>query len=165
MEIRPLNDDVDTDVIVNQIHYRINYDSRFTCEVRVVHRKRVPNRITIHNIRLKEAKIYCGSHPYACDIEGGRKAKYLEGADWVEFNDRLNDILDRLEVSADVKSAVCILRKGTRRRTHYDGFLRNAFINEFQWHMDTHDDNYMDYCGVVAPASYYPLGTPGLYER
>ncbi len=49
------------------------------------------NKITIHDVRLKEKKDYCGNHPFACPVRGferpHKKYKYLEGADWVAFND------------------------------------------------------------------------------
>lgn len=139
-------------------------NSRFSVQVVPVGK----TRINIKNVRLRESKVYCGSHPYACDIEGGRKAKYLEGADWVEFNDRLNDVLDRWEVSAWVRSSVCEIRRGLDRRVEYDGRLTNEFVNEYTWYFsgDSHsEDAYQNYCGKIAPASEYPFGTPGEYLR
>lgn len=155
-----VKDDTDINMLVSNIDAHFNLDTRFKCEVE--HKGRV---INVRNVRLKESKRYCGSHPYACDIEGGRKGNYLEGKDWCEFNDHLNDILDSLSCNANVRSAVCIIRKGTRRRTYYDGFMANPYRNEYQWNLDTDDCYYEDYCGQVAPKSQFPEGTPGLYMR
>jgi len=122
--------------------------------------------IKLRNIRLKEKKRYCGNHPNACDIEGGRMGTYLEGLDWVDFNDTLNDVLDSLSVSAYVRSAVCIIRKGTRRRTVYGSFLvRHLWRPVYQWNKDEDDECYENWCGGSAPISEYPFGTPGEYTR
>lgn len=158
---------------------KINDDTRFNLKVEVTGK----TVIQLRSIRLKESKVYCGSHPFACDINGGRRAVYLEGADWVEFNDRVNDVLDNLEVAAKVKSAVCIIRKGRNRRLAYNGHwlvgwqregLRNVKVFSEdplgpnphpEWKMDEPDDNYEDWCGHYAPNSWFPEGTPGEYIR
>lgn len=142
-------------IIAEHIRLAINERSRFTCEVETVGK----TRFKIRNIRLKESKRYCGSHPYACDIEGGRMGKYLEGADWVEVNDRINDVLDFYEVEAWVRSAVCTIRRGRERRVEYDGY---PLGHAYQWNKEGEME---DWCGRIAPDSWYPEGTPGLYER
>jgi hypothetical protein len=150
--------------LADVIHNYINDVSRFDCSVDVK-----SNGIEVRNIRLKESKLYCGSHPAECEntLIKPRKGKFLEGADWVEFNDTLNDVLDMWQVSANVKSMICIIRKDTRRRTHYgmhaESNLGGRVFNE--WNLDESDEHYADYIGKSAPASTYPEGTPGLYER
>jgi hypothetical protein len=118
--------------------------------------------LKLRTIRLKEAKPFCGSHPIACDIAGGRRAKFLEGADWVEFNDLINDVCDDLGISADIKTAVCQIRDGRRRRIRYDAYWQ---VNQWQWVMHGDDNDYKDWCKKDAPDSWYPEGTPGLYLR
>jgi hypothetical protein len=134
--------------------------SRFTAEVFIIGK----TVIKIKNIRLVEPRKYCGSHPNACELPGApmRKAKYLEGADWVDFNDMINDILDALAVDANVATAVCKVRKNRRRRTYYGSHLRGHF---WQWNMDEEDDCYEDFIHRPASNSNYPFGTPGVYER
>lgn len=121
--------------------------------------------ISIQQVRLKEAKEYCGNHPKACErfhFGPHRKLRCLEGADWVEFNDRLNDLLDRLGVDAVVaasRSLGCIIRKGTRRRIEYraDKQLSNG---TWQWNYDDPDECWG--VGNKCP-SRFPDGTPGIY--
>lgn len=121
----------------------------------------------IRNIRLNEKKPYCGNHPEMCELQGfgNRKPRMndcLEGADWVDWNDRLNDVLDALNVSADVASSACTLRRNTKRRTNYGSYWVGNFA---QWEVYGEHSDYADYCGQVAPASVYPFGTPGEYDR
>lgn len=136
-------------------------NSRFTAEVI----NPSPRTIKILKVRVKAGKAYCGNHPYGCEIGGvDKKARFLEGADWVEFDDLLNDVLDSLNVDAKVSSSACILRKGRLRRTNYDGnflwFGKNAV-----WDKNAPDYDYKDYCGRVAPPSSFPEGTPGIYSK
>lgn len=143
-------------------------DSRFTLdvgfEVRGVRMER--HVLKIKNVRLKDPKKYCGSHPYACDIDRGRRSRYLEGADWVEFNDLLNDVFDLHEVSANISSSVCKIRKGRKRRMDYDGHAEWVGNRVFyEWDKDTDEDCYEDWCGKIAPNSTFPEGTPGIYSR
>ena len=137
--------------------------SRFTVEIH-----EHANKITIHNIRLRESKHYCGNHPYACPIRPGgerphRHSNCLEGADWVAFNDMLNDVLDSLGVTADVASSLCIIRKGSERRTEYKGHLFPNGIDS-EWDKDTSPRFYKNYLMKAAPRSIYPKGTPGNAE-
>lgn len=123
-------------------------------------------RVSIHKVRLNVAKDYCGNHPYACPVRPGgprphKKTKNLEGADWVAFNDMLNDVLDTLNVSANVASSLCIIRKGVARRTEYHGHtLGNGLDSE--WNRDTETRFYIDRCGQKTGCSTYPKDTPGL---
>lgn len=136
-------------------------NSRFTAEIT----NPTPRKIKILKVRVKAGKAYCGNHPYGCEIGGvDKKAKFLEGADWVEFDDLLNDALDSLLVDAKVSSSVCILRKGRRRRTNYDGNYNGGGRNA-QWDKDAPDHDYEDYCGRIAPPSEFPEGTPGIYSK
>lgn len=170
MDIKILNgrDEVCAKEVGYTILDAINNTTRFTCSIGYQSRVKTPDLIKVVNVRLKESKPYCGSHPSSCDNRVGfdtkpRKSKVLEGSDWVEFNDTINDILDRLNLSANVKTVICILRKDTRRRIHYGEHI-DSFGNP-EWNMDEADNYYVDYCGSIAPDSSYPVGTPGLYER
>jgi len=141
----------------------INNYSRFNAKVVMT-----GSSLSVKQIRLKESKPYCGNHPIACEVIPGnkvRKANYLEGADWVEFNDLLNDVCDWYCVSANIRSAVCIVRKDVRRRTHY-GYASTGRINvPWEWRMDEDDKFYVDYRVKRAPDSSFPDGTPGIYCR
>jgi hypothetical protein len=133
--------------------------SRFTAETRLQR-----NKITIHNVRLREAKHYCGNHPYPCPVSPfgerpHRKGKWLEGADWVAFNDLVNDVLDDLGVSADVASSVVRLRKGRERCVRYEGYSR-GFGGAYEWVKDS--GCFADMIGKPHEVSEYPEGTPGI---
>jgi hypothetical protein len=133
------------------------YLSRFAVTFETIDR----NKINVSNVRLMEKKDYCGSHPGTCQIQRAhRKGAWLEGADWVEFNDRLNNVLDGFGVSANVASSVVVLRKGRERCIEYYGQPSRGPNAEWAKY-----GRYADYCGKVAPASRFPLGTPGIYER
>lgn len=118
----------------------------------------------INGIRLVSSKEYCGNHPAACEIgnPGHRKHNYLEGADWVEFNDRVNNALDRHHLWANVTTIVCELRRGRLRRVYYDGHKISLVANH-QWNRYAEIHDYQDWCGRQAPASGFPVGTPGRY--
>ena len=119
--------------------------------------------VKIVQVRLRRKKHYCGNHPCGCEGSPHRHAKrnFLEGADWVEFNDLLNNTLDKMNVSADVRSAACILRKGKLRRIAY--FEKADFNRIKTWEYD--DPNcYLNHCGSQEPHfSDFPYGTPGIY--
>lgn len=152
---------VDSYYMRKKIERVINNETRFTCETESISQ----NRFKIHQVRLKDSKQFCGSHPYACEIGTSRRAKYLEGADWVEFNDYINDIFDEENVSAWIRTSVCEIRMGRSRRTVYDGEMNNPSRNEYRWFFKAEPHQYEDWCGEVAPNSKFPEGTPGLYER
>lgn len=86
--------------------------SRFVTSLEIVNSYTLKFRM----VRLKVRKPYCGNHPAHCETRGivrkPRKLNFLEGADWVAFNDLLNDVLDSLAISATVKSSACLIRKG-----------------------------------------------------
>lgn len=155
-----IKDDTDPYVIQDRLLDGLN-NSRFAFTTKVP----THSSVVISRIRLKESKEYCGNHPAECEVNGigkPRKANYLEGLDWVEFNDLLNDILDQFSVEANVASSVCIIRQGFKRRVNYE---MSRQFSQNQWTKKGDDDDYVNYCGVDAPASSYPYGTPGLYER
>lgn len=129
--------------------------------------KRIGAGIKIETVRLRERKAYCGAHPASCEITGERHARhtYLEGADWVEFDDLVNNVLDRLDVSAHVFTAICEIRRGRMRRITYGCSYPNMFRRISQWDRVGDDTDYADYAGSSeAPRSDFPSGTPGRYE-
>lgn len=133
--------------------------SRFTANLQFIGKN-----IKIADIRLKESKPYCGNHPAACERGGShRKAKYLEGADWIEFNDLLNDCLDSLNCSANVASSVCIIRKGLLRRTHYGYKPHPTAIFANVWNKD--DPAYYEDGRKSKLKSSFPSGTPGIISN
>ena len=103
--------------------------SRFTARIEVIGSHKHTD-IVMKPIRLKEKKLYCGQHPGECQATGRkqRASRCLEWDDWVEFHGLVNDVLDKLKVSADVWSkppeklsqgTKMWIRKGLRRRVHY----------------------------------------------
>lgn len=123
------------------------------------------NKIAIRNVRLKTNKDYCGNHPFACPVRPWgenkhKKLNFLEGADWVAFNDMVNDVLDKLEVSANVASSLVIIRKGEKRCVNYGGHALNEFNNEW----NRNGENYENWIGRQAKRSKFPEGTPGIAE-
>lgn len=152
----------------NDIAWAINCrvaSSRFTAEVEPRRRS-----VKILQVRLRKKKLYCGNHPKACErvVHGKhRRLDYLEGADWVEFNDLVNDVLDRLGVECNVKTSQCIIRKGRRRRVEYDANTQQ-FDGNWRWDMDGPDFHYVDNCGneeYDLILSRFPFGTPGIDVR
>lgn len=137
--------------------------SRFRANVLLVER----GKMKVLDVRLRQKKPYCGNHPNACELgRQEKRASYLEGADWVEFDDLINDVLDNLYVSADVESNVCILRKGARRRLHYSSYVAHTLgsgARVWQWRKDEPPAYYGDYRGKGAPRSEFPDGTPGIH--
>ena len=132
--------------------------SRFTARIET-HK----NKITIHDVRLKEKKHYCGNHPFSCPVtpwkKPHKKLNYLEGADWVAFNDLINDILDSLRISANVASSLVIIRKERKRCVNYTGHALNEFNNG--WDKDS--GVFQDCIEKQEPVkSEYPEGTPGI---
>ena len=136
-------------------------NSRFKFDMSYVYR----NKLNLSKIRLKTNKEYCGSHPDSCEIDNGpsRKGNFLEGADWVEWNDMLNNILDANGIGANIKSSVCWVRKGTHRRIAYHSHMPNFGRNR-QWNMDEPEYNYVCGFGKGLMISEFPKGTPGVYE-
>ena len=151
-----LKDKSDIDVLECIIQTEFN-DTRF-----VLGTKKISNgRLKIEKIRLKESKPYCGNHPGSCAVNGdgaGKRLPYLEGLDWVEFNDRLNDILDDHNVEAFVRSSVCVIREGKFRRVEY-GYHGSG--NFAQWNLHGEVENHI---GGMCMMSEFPMGTPGIYN-
>jgi len=152
-------------ITVSQVYEltdRLNFvlaKSRFTARFEIL-----PRGFKIINVRLNQHKAYCGNHPNACELgDNGqsRLGRYLEGADWVEFNDLLNNFFDRRSLSAYISSAVCIARKNELRRTHYGSYGlpgRNKI-----WNYDESDMHYTDNRRGKYMISTFPDGTPGIY--
>lgn len=132
--------------------------SRFTADV----------SISIHDVRLKESKRYCGNHPFACPIDvnhfrrSHKKHKYLEGADWVAFNDMINDVLDDLGVSANVRSSLVIIRKGRNRCVKYNGHqIRDSIFSA--WDKEgVYVDRIKESKKEMKFKASFPEGTPGI---
>jgi hypothetical protein len=173
----------------NDIYYSLRPNierSRFTAKIEdgcLKSWNKLRNGIKLSCIRLRNKKDYCGQHPGECLINPFERyprkhpiSIRLEGLDWVGFNDGLNDMLDRLNVSADVfsfnREAGKITKHGARRlsrfyirrgRCRYLEYTQARIERDFRplvfW---TDSDNYADYCGQQAPRSKYPSGTPGL---
>jgi hypothetical protein len=128
-------------------------ESRFKCEIRPRYGKPV---ITLHQIRLKESKPYCGNHPGRCELGGPkRKGNFLEGADWVGFNDMVNSVLDNLDISAYVSSVACVMRRGKDRCVEY------IMGSQGEW---AKFGRYEMCCLHEPPVTKYPQGTPGVPE-
>lgn len=133
--------------------------SRFTARVETER-----SNITIHDVRLIEKKHYCGNHPLPCPVRAvhvpHKRMNFLEGADWVAFNDMVNDVLDALEISANAGSSLVKIRKGDSRCIEYTPYSLGNGANE--WQNDSH--KFMCCIGKQAPRSQYPNGTPGIPE-
>jgi hypothetical protein len=134
--------------------------SRFVADVRTA-----KNKISVHGVRLLEKKHYCGNHPLPCPVrpfpKRHVKSDCLEGADWVAFNDMLNDVLDSLEVDADAGSSLVTIRKGEERCTYYDAQrLPNGIDNEWR----RNSGQFENRIGQKSERSGYPEGTPGIPE-
>lgn len=111
--------------------------------------------LTIQYVRLKKAKEYCGQHPGVCIVDPRfphKKAnyKYLEWDDWVAFHGLVNDVLDRLEVTADAwtnprellsTGSKMWIRRHNKRRVRFD------------W-----DEKFIG--GLRGPARVWNAGTP-----
>lgn len=124
--------------------------------------------LKIKGIRLKRKKPNCGQHAGPCRLTGKkhRTVSYLEGADWVGFNDMLNDLCDMHSIEADIytngleQTGKLFIRIGKRRRDRYNGFEGGPF-----WDAN-YDPN--DYTATnfgkqtYAPRSDFDAGTPGL---
>ncbi len=146
-------------------------ESRFTALVESVSCNTVVN---ISRVRLNKSKDYCGNHAKACERPGKKEKKhtFLEGADWVEFNDLINQVCDDRKVSAFVASARgagCIIRKGNKRRMQYDAdtFIGEKGNGEWRWNYDAPDNHFVSWINSEIPVapSRFPKGTPGIYSR
>lgn len=149
--------------------------SRFTADVFEMYHPRHKEVIRIENVRLRVAKPYCGAHPGPCQVNGRRhmKSRYLEGADWIGWNDMCNDVMDKLRVSAEFWSynrespggGKYPMRIGTKRRIRYDEECSFSFGRMFvHWSAQVDAIDFEDHCGKKAPRSEFPEGTPGLAD-
>lgn len=63
----------------------------------------------LSEIRLKEAKPYCGNHAGPCIVRvferPRRNGRWLEGEDWMRVHALVNEVLDSLNVSCRVYTA------------------------------------------------------------
>lgn len=130
-------------------------------EIKVTKRRAV---LSLRAVRLREKKPYCGNHAGPCrNTFGGRKHPkfdYLEGQDWVSWNDMVNDVLDELGHSGNAGSSVCNIRKDGLRRVRYE----SGDGGHGDWDKAGHENHYEDNrnCTNVMQSSY-PDGTPGVY--
>ena len=164
--------EADKDTIYRAIMTRIN-ESRFLIDLSanmfgvpagmnymaISPKGRFKAHFAIVGVRLREKKGYCGNHCGPCRLTGRKhkKMKYLEGADWVSFNDMINDVLDELNVSANVFSSHCIVRKGPRRRMCYYG------ESGLEFYKDADREDYSDRRLKGHEGSDFDWGTPGFY--
>jgi hypothetical protein len=134
--------------------------SRFVIgDMDTVRRSRKGWEVRLFLVRLKVKKGYCGNHPGPCVLTGKKHfvTNYLEGLDWVSFNDLVNDLLDELGLEADVRSHIWV-RRGGKRRIDYG--IKYGPFGHADWERD---GDYADYRGKSATATEYPHGTPGIF--
>lgn len=121
-------------------------------------------KIALSGIRLRQKKDYCGNHAGPCLVQGGRHAhtRFLEGLDWVSFNDMVNDVLDVLNVDGDIRSGgwgfhgTVVRKDGRRRVVYFDGELPGVFDS------DGDANCFEDNRGMKRHVeSDYTCGTPG----
>lgn len=142
--------------------------SRFRAKVGIETHSRWGQVVKISFVRRRKKGHYCGQHPGPCQGIGGQRhsGSCLQGADWVAFNDGLNDALDALSLAADVwsfnreaSSGRFFIRKGASRRVTYCSHERKSWGRTFHvWDMD---GDFEDYTGMAAPRSVFPPDTPG----
>ena len=131
--------------------------SRFTAAVTTKKKS-----VEIRNVRLTYRKDYCGNHPLPCPVRAIHRKhpvnRLLEGADWVGFNDMLNNVLDGIGCVCDCASSHVVIRKAGARCVRYDAqALSNGIDNEWV----KNSGAFKNYIGKRAPRSRYPAGTPG----
>ena len=118
--------------------------------------------ILVGNIRLKTAKPYCTQLPAACieiSCRGHRWANTLEAADWVAFNDMLNDICDAEVIEANIRSQhpKVWIRKGYERRIRYRRWRWRSGVP--RWDADGQARDWISWNGpslYSAPRSWCP---------
>lgn len=136
---------------------------------------RKAGEISIAEVRLKDNKLYCGNHPNACERPAGfeklRRGKFLEGADWVEFDDFINDVCDEHYVecdfiSRDGQGKKWVLRDGRNRRVYYESAYLQGPGRNAEWIATMDDGDFEDHFGATnVPASTFPEGTPGIHTK
>lgn len=132
--------------------------SRFTAEVTTPTTKRVE----IRTVRLTYHKDYCGNHPLPCPVRAfskpHKKTRQLEGADWVGFNDMLNDLLDAIGCVCDCASSHVIIRKSGARCMRYDAQTLNGIDSEWKRNSGVFENHIGNNRNAHAE---FPQGTPG----
>lgn len=176
MYIIPLN--VHPDIVKQKLEEYLA-SSRFTARLEVEvspNQCRGKHVVRIGTVRLKKKKDYCGQHPNACVVrlfpKKHMRASYLEGADWVGFDDMLNDMCDKHGWEADIWSkslefrGKMVIRKGRRRRIAYHSECRivGGGWPHYTWDTTFRDEDFADRIGQESPRSVYPDGTPGIAE-
>lgn len=135
--------------------------------------------LKIKNVRLKKKKDYCGQHPNACVVipwlapRKHKRTTYLEGADWVAFNDMLNDLCDEHNIEANIWSTskefrgrMHIRREWRKRLAVYRSYaMPREDVTFWGWDVQNPSGDYANRFGCSnVPRSSYPEGTPGISE-
>lgn len=151
--------------------YTVNDNPRLSLprNERKKHPVRYGSILALKAIRLRVSKDYCGNHAFACDVANPRRAgrphrhtKFLEGADWVAFNDLVNDVCDLLGLYAHVWSDALNVDRGIVVRRGYERCVR-YFARVSQGGDWCRFGEYRD-CRDKRIVADYPAGTPG-YPR
>lgn len=133
------------------------------------HADRVRPALKISGPRLLRKKFYCGQHAGPCRAGVRRRhplGSWLEGADFVAFDDMLNDLCDKYQIEAEIWST----RESIGRLYLRDGKLRrNRYYNPCgvaHWMGGRHRSDFIDRFGNPEPAerSDFTAGTPGIPE-
>ena len=151
--------------------------SRFSFEVVLPRSASYNQRIELKSIRLKTSKEYCGSHPGACELafRQHKNRKYLEGADWVQFNDMLNIYMDANQISCVIwsnpverqnsqRGERLRIRIGMHRRINYD--MRPSegpFFGNATWELNGEIKDFVIADKNLTCYSAFPEGTPGIH--
>jgi hypothetical protein len=146
--------------------------SRFTLRADLEHLGKQPG-VKVTEVRLRNAKDFCGQHPGPCVAlfpRPHRRHKFLEGLDWVGFNQMFNNLMDRKKIDCDFFSynremrggGRYYIRKGTLRRLKYPFETVNGIFH--LWLPGTFEEDFIDCCGKPPPAIPWYVedaGTPG----
>ena len=156
--------------LVNQLEEAIT-TSRFTAEFEI---KMLPKAcIDIRKVRLRRSKAFCGNHPNACVLGGvDAKRSFLEGADWIEMNELINDVLDRNYSGAtafsrpiEIKDKLYVRKDGHRRISYGSQEIVNGGRLLGNVWLGDEPGVYVDCRGKESPITEFPDGTPGIYQR
>lgn len=169
-------DDRSTPGLLGSLVEQILLTSRFTAKLEYNMKLGSKWGLKISEVRLRNAKDYCGGHPGPCLAlfpKKHRRQRFLEGLDWVGFNAMLNDAFDKGSLAADVfsfnREASCngryFIRRGRLRRTQYP--YGQARFGAMLWSQTKEDFEtcFADYCGKPPPPHPWQLldsGTPGI---
>lgn len=170
-----------------RIHHRPNWGLPFTCPLDLkeylynqLKEKRDSGRfdfkwegtttarahiIRIGNVKLKKPKPYCSAQPGPCwqrSLHTHCWYNHLEGADWVGFNDGINDILDGMNVQANVRQGAVLIRLAGLRRVRYGADKEEGFPQQWWQKRGDLNSDFMD-CRHLAttPRAWFPEGTRG----